>query len=148
MSGNITEHEALLLAVRAHDGQYRKQVSERPADPYVVHPIRVASRLQAQRLRVVALLHDVLEDTDVTELDLRAAGVPDSWLLDLKALTRHEDETYKEFIRRVIARGGPAIRVKLADIADNLSDLPEDPEWAGLRQRYHDAREVLSRALA
>jgi (p)ppGpp synthase/HD superfamily hydrolase len=116
--------DALALAAQAHKGQIDKA-----GEPYILHPIRLMLRVPDEPARIVALLHDVIEDTPTTMDDLRAAGYPEDVLAALDCVTRRHDETYEEFIDR-IAPNELARRVKLADLADNmdLSRLPEITE--------------------
>lgn len=113
--------QALEIATRAHQGQLDKA-----GVSYINHPIAVAVALGADEPRdtkavVVALLHDVFEDTAVTEQDL--ASIFPSEIIDaIVALTRQADEDYESFIRRC-ATNPLARRVKIADLRHNA-----DPE--------------------
>lgn len=95
------------------------------------------------------VLHDVIEDTDWTAADLRAAGVPEDVVDAVVAVTRRSGETYMALIRR--AAGHPMGRlVKLADNRhnsdeDRLALLPAE-QAERLRKRYARAREVLESA--
>jgi (p)ppGpp synthase/HD superfamily hydrolase len=109
-----TLEDAILLAVQAHRGQ-RDKVGQ----PYVLHPLRMMSRLQSVEERMAAVLHDVVEDTPHTLDELRALGYPEAVLAAVDCLTRRATESYEEFIAR--AKVNPiARRVKLADIEDNM----------------------------
>ncbi|MBX7110646.1 MAG: GTP pyrophosphokinase [Dehalococcoidia bacterium] len=106
---------ALAIAVEAHRGQVDKA-----GQPYILHPLRVMARVSAPAERLVAVLHDVVEDSPTTLDDLRAAGFPEEVVRAVDFLTRREDETYEAFIERVT--GDPlARRVKLADLEDNMT---------------------------
>jgi len=91
--------------------------------------------------RVVAALHDVLEDSGVTAEDLEAAGLRGAELEAVLLLTRDEDEPYEEYIERIAMAEGEAGRlarvVKLADLPDNLGRAR--PELEDLRKRYEKA---------
>ncbi|MFM7062428.1 MAG: hypothetical protein ACKO04_02885 [Actinomycetes bacterium] len=101
------------IATAAHEGQ-----TDHAGRPYIEHPERVAARLHDPDAQVVALLHDVLEDTDLTAGDLRDAGATPSQLEALEALCHADDvanEDYWASLRQV-----PLARlVKVADLADN-----------------------------
>jgi (p)ppGpp synthase/HD superfamily hydrolase len=132
---------ALDIATRAHAGQ-----TDKSGAPYMGHPQRVADRLATPALKVVALLHDVLEDCDVTADDLADAGIPDDLIAGVVAMTKHEGETYEQSVAR--AADNPLARqVKAADMADNsdpqrLAQLP--PETADrLRRKYELGRRLL-----
>jgi (p)ppGpp synthase/HD superfamily hydrolase len=124
------------IAVAAHAGQARWDGS-----PYIEHPIRVAGSVGGGKAKAVAFLHDVLEDTSVTVSDLAAAEIDEAVIEAVKAITRRDDETYAAFIDRV-AHNELARVVKLADLADNLKDLPE--ERVSLRRRYERAVAILT----
>lgn len=134
-------NEADALAERAHEGQLDKV-----GHPYIGHPRSVAGRLTDPDAQVVALLHDVIEDTTVTAEDLRAAGITDRQLEAIESLTHADDvdnETYWRAVRSV-----PLARmVKIADLADNCDPIRVarlDPETAErLRGKYRRALGVL-----
>jgi (p)ppGpp synthase/HD superfamily hydrolase len=110
-----TLDEALAIAVQAHRGQVDKA-----GEPYILHPLRVMMRLSTPDERIVAVLHDVVEDSPTTLDDLRAAGFADATVRAVDHLTRRDDETYEAFIER--AEQDPiARRVKLADLEDNMT---------------------------
>lgn len=112
---------ALRLALEAHAGQ-----RDRSGEPYILHPIRVMGALEGDAARAAALLHDVVEDSDTTLDDLRRAGVPESVVQAVDALTKREGEHYDSYLDRVIA--DPLARlVKRSDVRDNLrvERLPE-----------------------
>jgi (p)ppGpp synthase/HD superfamily hydrolase len=106
--------DAILLAVQAHRGQVDKV-----GQPYALHVLRVMFRLESEQERVVAVLHDVIEDTGYTPGDLRKLGYPEEVLAALDCLTRRSTETYEQFIERAAANP-LARRVKLADLEDNM----------------------------
>ena len=87
--------------------------------PYVFHPWHVAEGMQDELCTTVALLHDVLEDSDVTADDLRAEGFPRSVVEIVELLTRQEGESYRNYIER-LAPNPVARKVKLADLAHNM----------------------------
>lgn len=105
---------ALRIASEAHSGQ-----KDRGGKPYILHPIRVAERCKTRIAKVVALLHDVVEDTDVTLEDLLEAGFPAEVVSSVGLLTRHDGEDYQEYIERV-AESAVATEVKIADLCENM----------------------------
>jgi (p)ppGpp synthase/HD superfamily hydrolase len=132
---------AARVAETVHDGQTRQDGSS-----YFGHCQRVASRVQAlgPRTQAVAYLHDVIEDTALTYKALLALFGPEV-ASDVRMLSREEEETYEEYIARVAGSGSYAVlRVKLADLADNL--MPAQGA-ASLRPRYLKADEVIRAAL-
>lgn len=128
-----TLEDAIALAVKAHAGQVDKV-----GQPYILHPLRVMFAVEGEAARMAGILHDVVEDTDVTFDQLREMGYSEEVIEALDCLTRREDETYAEFVER--ARVNPMARqVKIADIEDNMDirRLHEVTEDAMSRlQRY------------
>lgn len=108
-----TIEKALQIAARAHEGQLDKQ-----GQPYILHPLRVMAAVEGEEARIVAVLHDVIEDSSVTADDLRREGFGEDILEALDRLTHRKDESYADYVIRCkgheIAR-----RVKLADLEDN-----------------------------
>ena len=136
---------AALIAAEAHLGQFDKAGA-----PYIYHPMQLAVSTRAADERVVALLHDVLEDTPWTLDALAREGFGASTLRALDALTRRSEESYEAFIAR-IARDRLASRVKLLDLAHNsdvsrLPGPPSDADHARL-ERYRAATATLQQTL-
>lgn len=109
-----TLDDAIALAVCVHRGQVDKR-----NEPYLLHVFRVMLSLGDENARIVAVLHDSLEDTSLTLADLRAAGYNDEICNAVDCLTRRPDEPYAKMIDRV-AGNKLARTVKLADVEDNL----------------------------
>lgn len=108
------------ISIQAHVDQTRWN-----GDAYVTHPIQVAESLYADDEKVVAYLHDVVEDTDVTLDMLRDFGFTEVQVLAVDSVTRRDSESYLEFVLRS-SRNHIGRRVKAADIRDNLRDLGGD----------------------
>ena len=107
--------KALRIACVAHAGQVDKGGA-----PYILHPLRLAMSFHDTTLQVVALLHDVVEDSKVTLDGLRnSAGFSDEIVCAIDALTRKKDEAYDKFIDRV-AKNHIAKQVKIKDLKDNM----------------------------
>ena len=99
---------------------HRNQV-DKSGLPYVFHPFHLAEQMDSEEAVLVALLHDVAEDTDYTLQDMRVMGFPESVLEALNLLTHREGEPYMDYIARI--KTNPLARqVKLADLRHN-SDL-------------------------
>lgn len=138
-----TVEDADAFAERAHRGQVDKT-----GDPYIDHPRAVAALLAEHGPHAVmaGLLHDVVEDTEITLDDLRAEGFPEEVVSAVDSVTRRPGEPYLDMVRRAAAH--PLGRlVKLADNAHNsdetrLALLPA-AEAERLRVKYAEAREVL-----
>lgn len=104
--------DAIIFAMKVHEGQTR-----RDGTPYIYHPLRVASKLTCTELKIAAVLHDVVEDTEVTLDEIIEKF--DYWTADcVDALTRREGESYSAFIDRVVEHG-VAHLIKTQDILDN-----------------------------
>lgn len=112
---------AVALAAEAHLGQY-----DLSGAPYIDHPLRLRMRAHTEEERMVAVLHDVVEDSAWTLDELRREGFPPRVVRAIDHLTRRRGEAYDDFIERV-AQSRLAARVKLLDLEDNsdLSRLPE-----------------------
>jgi (p)ppGpp synthase/HD superfamily hydrolase len=138
-----TLEDAIILATDAHRGQ-----KDRNDEPYIMHPLRVAAQLWGYDERMVAVLHDVIEDTAVTLDDLRKSGYPAHIVVAVDAISKRKDvdEPYSQYIRRV--KENPlATKVKIADLQDNanLGRLPKVEAYDLKRlDRYNRALQFLT----
>lgn len=107
--------KAIVIATNAHQGQIDKA-----GQPYILHPLRVMFSRTSETERICAVLHDVIEDTDITLDYLRNEGFSEDVLSALDALTRRNNESYDEFISRIV-NNKIACYVKLADLCDNMN---------------------------
>jgi (p)ppGpp synthase/HD superfamily hydrolase len=131
--------QSIEIMRHAHEGQLDKS-----GRPYYLHPLRVAMRLVhcTPEERHAALLHDVVEDTPLTLDDLKALGYSDEVLELVDILTRRlpAGESHRVYLERIVDSGNvKALRVKLADVLDNMSparsrSLP--PEHQGMKHRF------------
>lgn len=112
-SGGSVE-DAIGLAVQAHHGQ-----TDKYDQPYILHVLGVAGRCRSVEEKIVAFLHDVVEDTDHTFDDLRNLGFSERIITAVDCLTRRKGESYDAFVLR-IAPNPLARAVKLADLEDNM----------------------------
>lgn len=136
-----TLERAIVIACGAHEGQLDKA-----GEPYILHPLRLMLHMATEAERIAAVLHDVVEDSQVTTEDLIAEGFAREIVHAVDALSRRKGEDYMEFVRRA-SEDPIARRVKQADLEDNL-DLTRirrltdrDLERA---HRYHRALEILA----
>ena len=106
--------DAIGLAVQAHHGQ-----TDKYGQPYILHVLGVAGRCRSVEEKIVAFLHDVVEDTDHTFDDLRQLGFSERIIEAVECLTRRKGESYDAFVER-IAPNPLARAVKLADLEDNM----------------------------
>lgn len=120
--------------------------------PYINHLLRVSSMVKGKIEKTVALLHDVIEDTDTTVNDLIEMGFSSEAVAAVEILTRKDDETYTDFIERIKFSGNKiAISVKLADLEDNMNlsriSEPTQKDINRVEKRYKPAYELLSTTL-
>src|SRR5207244_12726248 len=114
-------------------------------EPFVLHPLRVVFGVTAGPAQIVALLHDVVEDSAVTLTDLADHGFDARILHGVDCMSRRTDEPYADYIERV-ATDDLAREVKLSDLADNLAHnraLPATPDNLARVARYEHALRVL-----
>ena len=108
--------KALRISFEAHKNQ-----TDKSGMPYVYHPFYLAEQMDDELSTCVALLHDVVEDTDITLDELRSRGFPDEVTEALSLMTHSDDVPYLDYVRAM--KDNPIARkVKLADLAHN-SDL-------------------------
>lgn len=117
---SLTLETAIEVACRSHINQ-----KDKGGHPYILHPLRVMMKMPTMELKIVAVLHDVLEDTDLMAYDLNEMGASSNIIDALVCLTRKDKETYSQYIERV-KTNDYAIAVKLADLVDNC-DLNRIP---------------------
>lgn len=132
---------ALTLAGIKHAGQ-----KDKGGEPYVMHVIRVMMKVDEEESKVAALLHDLLEDTDLEEEDLLELGFGEDIVGIVKLLTRVPEEDYMGYIRN-LAKDKRAILIKLSDLTDNQNRtrLKGAISRADLDrlEKYHRAEEYL-----
>lgn len=138
-----TLEHALVIAALAHAGQ-----RDKAGQPYILHPLRMMLKLETEQERMVALLHDVLEDTAVTLAELEEAGFSVEVLQAVQTLTRRPGESRMEAAQRA-AQDPLALSVKLADNADNLNPKriaePQEEDLQRMRE-YRKVRRFLLQA--
>lgn len=130
----MTLEDAITLAFSVHRGQ-----KDKGGSPYILHPLRVMVAVGFDEdAQMVAVLHDVIEDTDVDEVKLQNAGCPKNVVEALLALTRVDGETYADYIERV-AKNRLAVRVKVADLEDNMRPCRAPGRTQSMMKRYRAA---------
>lgn len=112
-------NEALKLAIEKHKGQKRK-IS---GDEYISHPLAIANRFENEEYKIVAILHDTIEDTDLTLEDLKKLGLDENLILAIDILTRKQDQTYLDYILQC-KKYEITTKIKIEDLNHNLSDNP------------------------
>lgn len=133
--------QAIELARRFHAGQ-----TDKAGGPYLEHVLRVADSPDTEDEKLVAVMHDLLEDTILDGVDLSCAGCPPQVRLAVEALTHLTGEPYESYLRKV-ASNPLASAVKRADLSDNASEdrlRRLDPgEAERLREKYRHAGSLL-----
>ena len=125
--------------------EHQKNQFDKSGVPYVFHPFTVAFDLETEDECIVALLHDIVEDTSVTFEDLENEGFSSLVIDTLKLLTHSDDEDYFEYINR-ISKNKLATSVKIQDLKHNMQDgrLNEVTEKDILRkEKYQRALDIL-----
>lgn len=111
---------ALELAVEKHKNQ-----TDKAGNPYILHPLHVMENVNSKEGKIVAILHDIIEDTDVTEDYLLKIRLSKRIVDAVVALTRSKDMDYQEYIKK-LGSNPLAKEVKLADLEHNM-DLKRLP---------------------
>ena len=110
----------IIKAIRIMFDAHKEQ-TDKSGVPYVFHPFHLAEQMQDEKTTIAALLHDTIEDTDITAEYLLAQGFDKDIVAAVVLLTHNDDESYLDYVRRV--KADPIARaVKLADLKHN-SDL-------------------------
>jgi (p)ppGpp synthase/HD superfamily hydrolase len=134
-------NKAIEIAAKAHRGQFDKG-----GNPYILHPLRVMLNCESEYVKICAVLHDVIEDTDITLNDLKEQGFNNDIIAALHCLTKQAGETYDDFIARILPNK-IACEVKLADLIDNmdLTRIPNPSEKDEARiKKYQRAIDQIS----
>jgi Guanosine polyphosphate pyrophosphohydrolases/synthetases len=133
-------NKAIKVAFQAHEGQL-----DRSGLPYVLHPIHLAEQMKDEDTCVAALLHDVVEDTDITLEDLKKYGFTEAQLEAVRLLTHLEGVDYFDYVRGL--KDNPIARaVKIEDLKHNsdLTRLEKVTEKDLERlEKYKKAMEIL-----
>jgi len=134
-----TLERAIALAATAHAGQVDKGGA-----PYILHPLKVMLRMTTPEERIVAVLHDVVEDCGISLDDLRKEGFSEEVLSAIESVTKMPGEPYEDFVERA-AQNPIGRAVKLADLEEN-SDLSRiaSPSWEDL-ERIEKYRRAIGR---
>ena len=137
----MTFDRAIIISTEAHAGQI-----DRYGKPYIFHPLRVMMKMHNENERIVAVLHDVIEKSDLTMTNLKEEGFSTDVLEAIDCLTRRESENeqYFDYIKRV--QINPLAKVvKLADLSDNSKAVKSSINNKNAKRigRYQKALEML-----
>ena len=140
-----TLEKAIAIACKAHNGK-----KDKAGASYILHPLRVMMRMDSPREMMVAVMHDVVEDSEKWTLQkLNDEGFDQEIINAIDSLTKRGEETYMEFITRV-SHNTIGIKVKLADLEDNMNVMRlgnlTEKDIARI-DKYHDAWKVLRKDL-
>lgn len=132
--------KALKFCFEAHKDQ-----KDKSGMPYVFHPFHLAEQMETEETTIVALLHDVAEDTQYTLEDISAMGFGDAVMEALRLMTHDENVEYMDYVRAI--KDNPIAKaVKLADLRHN-SDITRldvvDENALARREKYRKAMEIL-----
>lgn len=106
--------KALDISLKAHAGQ-----TDKAGAVYVLHPLRIMMQMDSPEEKIIAALHDVLEDSHFTAEFLRQQGFPENILSVLDILSRKPGVKYEDYIQR-IKQNPTATKIKIADLKDNM----------------------------
>jgi len=132
---------AIILATQWHNGQVDKA-----GKPYILHPLRMMLKVNNIEIKIVAVLHDVLEDTECTYQNLKEIGLNNELIEAIYCLTRQKNEDYMDFIKR--CKHNPIARiVKLADLEDNCDlsriENPTEKDYERVKKYKKAINELL-----
>ena len=124
-------YKAMKIAYKAHEGQV-----DALGAPYIFHPARVGAAFDTEPEVCVGLLHDVIEDTDVTLDDLRKEGFTEDIVEALSLMTHEKSVPYMDYVA-AIAENPLARAVKIEDLKDNIMREPEGEKRSERRFEKH-----------
>lgn len=140
-----TLEKAIALAATQHAGQLDKG-----GQAYILHPLCLMLQFSNPTLQIIAVLHDILEDTSTTAEDLEALGFSAEIIQAIQALTKQTGESRLEAAKRT-ALNPLATQVKYVDVLDNMNltriNNPTPHDFARLEE-YKEVLEILKQAKA
>lgn len=133
--------KAIEIACRAHAGQVDKA-----GQSYILHPLRLMFKFQPEIEQIIAVLHDVIEDSNVTLSDIEKNGFSPLVVKALDCLTKKDNEEYEDFISRV-STNELAKKIKIEDLKDNMDltrlSLLNEKDIVRV-EKYHNALKKLT----
>ncbi len=133
----MTIEETMRIALEAHDGQ-----KDLEGNPAILHVLAVALMGETELEQKVGLLHDVVEDSDITIENLRERGVEEDVLVAVDLLTHRDDISYEEYVKNIFFSGNEtAIRVKVNDLHQNEQRM-EKTLWRIVHADKLDAKKL------
>lgn len=140
----ILENQMLTFAISVASIKFTNAY-DKGGSPYILHCLSVMNKMSTVKQKIVAVLHDVVEDTNTTLDDLLRWGMSQEIVDAIDAITRRKDEPYRDYINR-LAKNELAKVVKIADLEDNmdLSRIPNLTEDDIMRlKKYQKAYDFL-----
>ena len=107
-------HKAITIACEAHQGQFSIN-----GEPYILHPLRLLIKAKSNEERIIAILHDVIEKTNISLADLKNKGFDQNIISSIDSLSRRKSESYVDCIGRLM-QNRISVKIKLLDLADNI----------------------------
>lgn len=131
---------ALQIATKAHAGQ-----TDRDGHPVILHPLTVGLMGDTDEEKIAGFLHDVVEDTEYTFIDLLDAGIPFGVVNALRLLTHDKSVPYFDYVQRIIDSKNPiALQVKHNDLKHNYERGRAYPD---LQRKHGKALQMVSEAI-
>ena len=142
--------KAIALAIKAHEGRSLETADfgkakgdalhahDKGGNPYIDHSLRVMNNVETVEEKIVAVLHDAVEDSDLSLKDLRAEGFSEVIVEAIAAITKQEGEKRNDYLKRVM--DNPlSLKVKIADMSDNadISRIPNPTDRDRERTRIY-----------
>ena len=150
---NIKENDNLLYKSLEIITKVFSEKCDKGGFPYIIHLLKVYSGVSDYNEKICALLHDIIEDTDVTYDDLKDVGYSDEIIDILKILTKLKGEDYRDYIDRIInSENKSAMHIKIADLRHNMDSgrikNPTPNDVMRITKRYEPAYERIYNKLS
>jgi (p)ppGpp synthase/HD superfamily hydrolase len=107
--------KAISIALRAHKGK-----KDKGGNPYILHPLRIMVSMDTLEEKIVAVLHDVIEDSDISIEYLTKLKFPESIINAIALLSKTKNQDYNDYINS-IKKNKLATKIKIADLEDNMN---------------------------
>lgn len=107
-------YKAITIACEVHQGQ-----SNINGEPYILHPLRLLIKAKSNEERIIAVLHDVIEKSNISLADLKNKGFDQNIISSIDSLSRRRSESYIDYIGRLM-QNKISVKIKLFDLADNI----------------------------
>lgn len=144
----LKESDDLIYKALEISAELFKHDTDKGGLPYMLHLLYVYRHVYTKEEKVIALLHDIIEDKNITEKELLYMGFPKKIVEDIIILTRKEGKDYSSYIENIIKNGTKeALEVKLADLKNNI-DLtrikhPTVKDYERVEKRYMPSYEKI-----